>query len=701
MKLLSGVLAASGSAAVMIIVLIVLRSLFQSRTPRRVFCLLWDLVLTRLLILSALPSPASIWRTLPASSSTPTQSTVLALAPGISKPVVSAADSTGAAAAAGVSIGDILAVVWLSTALALAAWFIFNHLRTRRIYAASLPCGDTFVLSWLSAHSLRRRVSVRTSDRVSAPLTYGTIRPVILLSSGLCFEDKTALSCILEHEYQHIRRFDTLRKTLLAAALCLHWFDPLVWLMFALCSRDMELLCDEAVTDSGADRADYARTLLSMEERRSQLGLFASHFSQNALEERIRSIMKKKHISIAALIAVLIIMGITATVFASAAPVGSAPAADDLQVEWWTAEEYAAWLEEEKEALQSIIGERAYTGGEGWFTWDQERVDKAIAMYEGILEDIKNGAQYSKTVTDKNGNVVEDVMLSSGTDITASVEEAALLNELKSFGVSASTGGLSYGGRLIRFLVDGVPTGDSGYSISFVYSNPNGAIDVNTLRSVIRNPDGSYDLMGELIGVAAEGEPGFDRELIDCAAVSGGQIAVAESDVTQADLEPYAQFGLKYELRSGELHMSYGGKPVHSLYDTASGTWFANNLHGSELDASAVDLETVYRGGKLCGLAESQPAHDISHAVFAEGSGDEGGVPLEDIFARYASYGLSYLPKDDGFGSLSLNGQAVKLFADIKPDGGAFSYSDPNTETGLRVYTRYDEDGNLTGLYTK
>ncbi|MCI8466270.1 MAG: hypothetical protein HFI63_10555, partial [Lachnospiraceae bacterium] len=44
------------------------------------------------------------------------------------------------------------------------------------------------------------------------------------------------------------------------------------------------------------------------------------------------------------------------------------------------------------------------------------------------------------------------------------------------------------------------------------------------------------------------------------------------------------------------------------------------------------------------------------------------------------------------------NGQTVKSFADLKPDGGAFSYQDPYTESGLRVYTQYGVDGNLTGL---
>lgn len=680
-ELLEGLWAASSSAAVLILTALLLRRLFRDRTPRRVFCLLWDVSLARLLIWGALTSPVSIRRWIPLLSHGQAPAGSPGAMPGWTAPAGGMAAGAAVLPGARVSRGAVspdgsaaLAAVWLTAALALAAWFLWSHLRFRRFCADSLPRGDGFSQSWLAERPLRRRIQIRSSDHIAAPLTYGVLRPVILLPAGADWTDRAALSCVLEHEYQHIRRFDTLRKGLLAAALCLHWFNPLVWAMYVLCNRDMELACDEAVTAGGADRADYARTLLNLEERRGRRGLSGSHFSQNALEERIRSIMKHKRFSSAALIAVLTVMTIAATVFASAAPeAGSARGhfqavegdvmilskggeegerqysvdggetwlsqedyharygdwGDGWQVEWWTAQDYAAWLEEEKQALQSIIGERGYTGTDGWFTWDQKKVDEAIALYEGILEDIKNGALYSKTITDKNGDEVEDVALGSGTlsagevlavteadgdsCVTAApsetVDEDALLEELRAFGVSGSGGDLTYNGRRIRRLVDGAPVGDSGYSIRYLYSNPDGAVDVHTLRSVIHNPDGSYDPMGELTGVAAEGEAGFDQRLVFSAVPSGGP-----------------------------------------------------------------------------------------QMTTAEGTGGTGGTTFEEIFAQYAPYGLVYSPRESAMGSLTWNGQAVKSFVDLKPDGGAFSYQDPYVEGGLRVYTEYGADGRLTGL---
>ena len=67
-------------------------------------------------------------------------------------------------------------------------------------------------------------------------------------------------------------------------------------------------------------------------------------------------------------------------------------------VEWWTYDEYKAWLENEKVQLQDMIGETGWTGSQGEFVWTQEKVDETIKMYEGILEEIKNGVLYSKMV---------------------------------------------------------------------------------------------------------------------------------------------------------------------------------------------------------------------------------------------------------------------------------------------------------------
>lgn len=135
------------------------------------------------------------------------------------------------------------------------------------------------------------------------------------------WSDEKQLQYIFAHEYAHIRRFDAVTKLFLTAALCIHWFNPLVWAMYILSNRDIELSCDEAVVRSFGEtiKSSYARILVSMEEKKSAFTPYYNSFSKNAIEERIVAIMKiKKTSMIAVLIAVTMVIGVT-TVFATSA----------------------------------------------------------------------------------------------------------------------------------------------------------------------------------------------------------------------------------------------------------------------------------------------------------------------------------------------------------------------------------------------
>ena len=108
----------------------------------------------------------------------------------------------------------------------------------------SIPDNTPYIQNWLAAHQISRPLAVRSSDLISSPLTYGILHPVILLPKKLDRNDQAALKYVLTHEYVHIRRFDAITKILFAAVLCIHWFNPLVWVMYVLANRDIELSCD-------------------------------------------------------------------------------------------------------------------------------------------------------------------------------------------------------------------------------------------------------------------------------------------------------------------------------------------------------------------------------------------------------------------------------------------------------------------------
>src|SRR5699024_163847 len=55
------------------------------------------------------------------------------------------------------------------------------------------------------------------------------------------------LGFVLAHERAHLRRRDHIWKPLGWLLLSVHWFNPLVWLAYALFCRDVEYACDESV----------------------------------------------------------------------------------------------------------------------------------------------------------------------------------------------------------------------------------------------------------------------------------------------------------------------------------------------------------------------------------------------------------------------------------------------------------------------
>ena len=238
----------------------------------------------------------------------------------------SASDAAPDAARGAIPLGRVVPIVWAVGAAGCGAFFAASYAWQRRRFGDALPIGDPagrrLADGLVAGCGLRRRVRVRQSDRVATPLTYGTVRPVVLMPADFAWRDADAARYVLVHELTHIRRFDGVLKLVLAIAACIHWFNPFAWAMYALANRDIELSCDEAVVRSCgiSSRGAYARTLLAMGEREGGLvPLLQSGFGKTALEERIGAIMRIRRTSLAAAAASLaLVVAIPAALATSA-----------------------------------------------------------------------------------------------------------------------------------------------------------------------------------------------------------------------------------------------------------------------------------------------------------------------------------------------------------------------------------------------
>ena len=141
--------------------------------------------------------------------------------------------------------------------------------------------------------AVRLKKNIYLADHIQSPFVLGLYRPRIYLPSGIPMEERRY---IIAHERHHIRRCDHLIKLLAYAALCIHWFNPLVWAAFLLAGKDMEMSCDEAVIKKLGEhiRADYSASLLRLATGRRLIAGTPLAFGEGDTKGRVLNMAKWK-----------------------------------------------------------------------------------------------------------------------------------------------------------------------------------------------------------------------------------------------------------------------------------------------------------------------------------------------------------------------------------------------------------------------
>lgn len=614
---------------VIILLIVVLRAVLINRLPKKTFLILWWIALIRLLVPFSIKSVTSIYsllqsiysdinpvRTAQTTTFLPIHGNMPEIANGLSEAMVQRTESI-----------SILSVIWLAGLLLCFGFFAVSYIKCYREFRFSLPVENDILEAWKEKHPLKRSLSIRQTETIAAPLSYGVIRPVILMPKNTEWKNIYQLRYVLEHEYVHIRRLDMLTKLIMIAAVCIHWFNPLVWVMYILFNRDLELSCDETVVRRfGMDiKSVYATALISMEEKKSGLTPLCNSFSKNAIEQRIRAIMKiKKTSKFAVIISAVLVICVTGGFATSASSLekktetaqenGETTVAlnevniredeslSSSDVEWWTAEEYAKWLDEEKEVLQSMIGEKAYTGGDGWFVWTQEKVDETIALYEDNLQKIKDGMKLSKSSDDAVGITMayspenieyakqEAETVTENKDSNENVFSEEQLSEYAKAGITyqKETGFLMYDGKTIGYFRDEFKPGT--YTIS---SKRGGTLRVEVQRenygtiTDVKAEPLSDDFWSEpaVLVESSGGEAVTADEMKGSVFEEGGSENIAADDMGEYSSEEgkglniavpqeYADYGVSCDAQGNWV---YNGKIIADLYDEGRGIFSNSN----------------------------------------------------------------------------------------------------------------------------
>lgn len=274
-----------GIAASWLILAVVVLRFVLKKAPKRFRLMLWAIVGLRLVLpwsfksaLSLIPSA----ETLPQGimlERTPELNTGItalnnAINPGFTQAFM---PETGSSANPLQVLLPIASALWLAVSVLMLLWALLSYMRLRHSVA----------------EAVRVEGNVYECEKVASPFVLGLFRPRIYLPLGLSDGARTQ---VLAHEQAHIARGDHIIKPLGWLILSAHWYNPLVWLAYALFCRDIELACDERVIRSmpAAGRADYSQALLDLSRPRHSVGACPLAFGEASVKGRVKSVLSYK-----------------------------------------------------------------------------------------------------------------------------------------------------------------------------------------------------------------------------------------------------------------------------------------------------------------------------------------------------------------------------------------------------------------------
>lgn len=292
------------SASWLVLAVLVLR-LVSKRSPKWMNVLLWGIVALRLVLpfsvesaLSLIPSAETVSPAAVQFDPAPTITSGVSVIDNAVNPSLS--EHFSAVSTASVNPlyvwTEIAGWVWLIGLGAMLLYALVSYLRLRRRVSVSLPIQDHIYLC----------------DAISSPFILGVVKPHIYLPSGL---DEVQRQNVLSHERAHLARRDHWWKPLGFALLAVYWFNPVLWLAYALLCRDIELACDERVIRTMDESAvkTYSTVLLACSMLRKAAITCPLAFGEVGVKERVKNALHYKKPAfwvVAASVAVCVVVAV-------------------------------------------------------------------------------------------------------------------------------------------------------------------------------------------------------------------------------------------------------------------------------------------------------------------------------------------------------------------------------------------------------
>ena len=221
-----------------------------------------------------------------------------------------------------IRIKELLAGVWLLGMILGISAFMIQKMRLGYKIAQSQKVKDSRLANILKQCivklKLKRKIEIKLQSNSQSPCICGAFRPTILISKEILEKEDTIIEHVLLHELAHYKRKDMLTNYILLLVTVLHWFNPVVYILFRKMRQEMELATDEVVLSkmNQEKKKQYGFTLLSLlqtyEKERVETKMLCMADDNKNMERRIRKIkfsMKQKKYKISILFfSVLLVM---------------------------------------------------------------------------------------------------------------------------------------------------------------------------------------------------------------------------------------------------------------------------------------------------------------------------------------------------------------------------------------------------------
>lgn len=272
------------TASWLVFAVLILRGVFK-KAPKAIICVLWAIVVARLL---CPVSFESVYSLIPTTDPVPQSAAYINEPVMRSQLIVSNSEYTknivkepfielNGDGARGIEPMEVMLIIWITGTVVMLTYLFVSYIRLK------LKVREAVML----------RENIWLCDHIDTPFILGIIRPRIYIPSSM---DEKQMEYVIAHEKVHLKRRDNVWKPFATVLLSVYWFNPFMWIAYVMFCRDIEFACDERVIGKmdEADVRKYMKTLVNCSIPHHKLMAYPVAFGEIGVKSRIKTIVSYK-----------------------------------------------------------------------------------------------------------------------------------------------------------------------------------------------------------------------------------------------------------------------------------------------------------------------------------------------------------------------------------------------------------------------